>query len=127
MSDEKRWSPFARPPWRDCKAAAEAVLKARELEQCALDELTQERYADVRGRHPHIAIARFIYADIAHESPVYAPLGRRRRTVALAAVRGVLRTRKLNVLDDALRPLLARPRLHSLDRALHTLAQRLQG
>lgn len=58
MSSEKRWSPFARPAWRDCKAAAEAVLKARELEQCALDELTQERYAEVRGRHPHIALPR---------------------------------------------------------------------
>jgi hypothetical protein len=58
MSSERRWSPFARPPWRDCKAAAEAVLKARELEQCALDELTQERYADVRGRHPQIGLPR---------------------------------------------------------------------
>jgi hypothetical protein len=58
VSSEKRWSPFARPPWRDCRAAAEAVLRARELEQCALDELTQERYADVRGRHPHVALPR---------------------------------------------------------------------
>jgi hypothetical protein len=55
---DKRWSPFARPPWRDCRAAAEAVLRARELEQCALDELTQERYADVRGRHPHVGLPR---------------------------------------------------------------------
>ena len=55
---EKPWSPFARPPWRDCRAAAEAVLRARELEQCALDELTQERYADVRGRHPHVGLPR---------------------------------------------------------------------
>ena len=55
---EDRWSPFARPPWRDCRAAAEAVLRARELEQCALDELTQERYADVRGRNPHVGLPR---------------------------------------------------------------------
>jgi hypothetical protein len=55
---DKRWSPFARPPWRDCRAAAEAVLRARELEQCALDELTQERYADVRGRNPHVGLPR---------------------------------------------------------------------
>jgi hypothetical protein len=55
---DKRWSPFARPPWRDCRAAAEAVLRARELEQCALDELTQERYVDVRGRNPHVGLPR---------------------------------------------------------------------
>jgi hypothetical protein len=55
---EDRWSPFARPPWRDCRAAAEAVLRARELEECALDELTQERYADVRGRHPQVGLPR---------------------------------------------------------------------
>jgi acetyl-CoA acetyltransferase len=53
-----RWSPFARPPWRDCQAAAEAVLRARELEHCALDELTHERYADIRARHPHIGLPR---------------------------------------------------------------------
>lgn len=53
-----RWSPFARQPGRDCKAAAEAVLRARELEQCPLDELTQERYVDVRGRHPHVGLPR---------------------------------------------------------------------
>ncbi len=55
---DERWSPFARPPWRDCRAAAEAVLRARELEQCALDELTQERYTDVRGRNPHVGLPR---------------------------------------------------------------------
>ena len=55
---DQRWSPFARPPWRDCRAAAEAVLRARELEQCALDELTQARYADVRGRNPHVGLPR---------------------------------------------------------------------
>ncbi|HEY2603473.1 MAG TPA: hypothetical protein VGI67_18090 [Thermoleophilaceae bacterium] len=55
---EDRWSPFARPPWRDCRAAAEAVLRALDLEQCALDELTQERYVDVRGRNPHIGLPR---------------------------------------------------------------------
>jgi hypothetical protein len=55
---EDRWSPFARPPWRDCRAAAEAVLRAREIEECALGELTQERYADVRGRNPHVGLPR---------------------------------------------------------------------
>jgi hypothetical protein len=57
-ASEDRWSPFARPPWRDCRAAAEAVLRARELEECALDELTQQRYADVRGRNPHVGLPR---------------------------------------------------------------------
>jgi hypothetical protein len=55
---DKRWSPFARPPWRDCRAAAEAVLRARELEECPLDELSQQRYADVRGRNPHVGLPR---------------------------------------------------------------------
>jgi hypothetical protein len=55
---DDHWSPFASPPWRDCRAAAEAVLRARELAQCALDELTQERYTDVRARHPQIGLPR---------------------------------------------------------------------
>ena len=55
---DERWSPFARPPWRDCEAAAQAVLRARDLEECALDELTEERYIDIRGRHPHIGLPR---------------------------------------------------------------------
>jgi hypothetical protein len=55
---DDRWSPFPGPPWRDCRAAAEAVLRARELAQCALHELTQEHYADVRGRNPHIGLPR---------------------------------------------------------------------
>jgi hypothetical protein len=57
-AQEQRWSPFARPLWRDCQAAAEAILRARKLEECPLDELTQERYADVRGRHPHLGLPR---------------------------------------------------------------------
>lgn len=55
---DDRWSPFARPPWRDCRAAAEAVLRALALEQCALDELTQDRYADLRARNPQIGLPR---------------------------------------------------------------------
>jgi hypothetical protein len=53
-----RWSPFASPPWRDCKAAAEAVLRARDLEECALGELTQERYVDIRAQNPHVGLPR---------------------------------------------------------------------
>jgi hypothetical protein len=55
---EERWSPFASPPWRDCKAAAEAVLRARDIDECALGELTQERYADIRAQHPHVGLPR---------------------------------------------------------------------
>ena len=55
---EDRWSPFARPPWRDSSAAAEAILRARELEECPLDELTQARYTDVRDRNPHVGLPR---------------------------------------------------------------------
>ena len=58
LPSDERWSPFARPPWRDCKAAAEAVLRARDLEQCALVELTQERYVDIRAQHPHVGLPR---------------------------------------------------------------------
>jgi hypothetical protein len=53
---DDRW--FDRHPWRDCRAAAEAVLRARALERCPLDELTQERYADVRSRNPQIGLPR---------------------------------------------------------------------
>jgi len=55
---DDRWSPFARPLWRDSRAAAEAVLRARELEQCALGDLTEERYVEVRQRNPHIGLPR---------------------------------------------------------------------
>lgn len=55
---EDRWSPFARPPWRDCKAAAEAVVRARDLDQCALGELTQERYVAIRAENPHVGLPR---------------------------------------------------------------------
>jgi hypothetical protein len=34
------------------------VLRARELEQCPLDELTQERYIDIRARHPQVGLPR---------------------------------------------------------------------
>ena len=34
------------------------MLRARELEHCPLDELSQERYADVRARHPQIGLPR---------------------------------------------------------------------
>ncbi len=34
------------------------MLRARALEQCPLDELTQMRYADVRARNPQIGLPR---------------------------------------------------------------------
>jgi glycosyltransferase involved in cell wall biosynthesis len=80
------------------------------------------------ARHPHLAIATFIYFDIARDAAVYAPLGTaRRRRLAAACAFGVLRARPFNIVDDALRPLLSRPRLRSVDHALHTLVRRLEG
>jgi glycosyltransferase involved in cell wall biosynthesis len=78
-------------------------------------------------RHPHLAIAALIYADIARDAPAYAELPRRRRrALALACAAAVLRHRPLNVIEDALRPYLGRPRLRRLDRAVRPLARRLQ-
>ena len=52
------WSPFARNDGRDCEAAAQALLAAAEHEHCALDELTQARYAELRRRRPQIGLPR---------------------------------------------------------------------
>jgi glycosyltransferase involved in cell wall biosynthesis len=79
------------------------------------------------ARHPHLAIASFVYADIARDAPVYArlgPVGRRRLGAACALA--VLRTRPLNVIEDEIAPLLRRRRLRWVDRTLRPLAQRLQ-
>lgn len=76
---------------------------------------------------PHIAIAGFVYADIARDAPVYAPLGpARRRALGAACALAVLRTRPFNLIEDAIAPLLRRPRLRVVDRALRPLARRLQ-
>jgi glycosyltransferase involved in cell wall biosynthesis len=78
-------------------------------------------------RHPHLAIAGFVYADIARDAAAYAALGpSRRRALAAACAVAVLRRRPLNVVEDALRPLLRRPRMQRFDRALRPLARRLQ-
>jgi GT2 family glycosyltransferase len=78
------------------------------------------------GRSPHLAMAGFIYADIARDAPVYAALGARRRRVGAACALAVLRARPFNVVDDALAPYLRRPRLRWIDRTLRPLVQRLQ-
>jgi hypothetical protein len=78
-------------------------------------------------RHPHLAIAGFVYADIARDAAVYAPLGRVRRVaLGAACALAVLRTRPFNVVEDAIAPLLRRPRLRVLNRALRPVARRLQ-
>ena len=78
-------------------------------------------------RHPHLAIAGFVYVDIAHDGAVYEPLGPfRRRALAATCAMAVLQRRPLNVVEDALRPLLRRARMQRLDRALRPLARRLQ-
>lgn len=79
------------------------------------------------ARHPHLAIAGFVYADVAREAALYDGLGAlRRRLLAASCAYGVLRARPLNVVEDAVRPLLRRPRWRSIDRAVRPLARRLQ-
>jgi glycosyltransferase involved in cell wall biosynthesis len=79
------------------------------------------------ARHPHLAIARFVYEDIARDAPAYAPLGRwRRHTLAARSALAVLRARPFNVVEDLLRPYLRRPRLRRLDAAVRPTVRRLQ-
>jgi glycosyltransferase involved in cell wall biosynthesis len=79
------------------------------------------------ARHPHLAIASLVYADIARESPAYGALGpAKRRALGLASAFGVLRARPFNVIEDALAPYLRRRRLRRLHGALRPLARRLQ-
>jgi glycosyltransferase involved in cell wall biosynthesis len=79
------------------------------------------------AQHPHFAIARFVYADIARDSAVYAPLGAaRRRRLALSCAWAVLRARPLDVVEDVVGPLLRRPRLRWIDHTLRPVAQRLK-
>jgi hypothetical protein len=52
------WSPFARPPWRDCEAAAKAVLRALDLDGCALHDLSEDRYVAIRDRAPGAGLPR---------------------------------------------------------------------
>jgi GT2 family glycosyltransferase len=79
------------------------------------------------GRHPHLAIAGHVFADIARDAPAYAPLGTGGRTRLAAACAGaVLSARPFNVIEDALAPYLNRRRLRCVDRALRPIAQRRQ-
>jgi hypothetical protein len=77
-------------------------------------------------RHPHLAIAARVWDDIARAAPAYAPLGPRRRALALACSLVVLRARPLNVIEDAIAPYLRRPRLQRVHDALRPVARRLQ-
>jgi glycosyltransferase involved in cell wall biosynthesis len=55
------------------------------------------------GKHPHLAIMRFVNEDIARDSPVYDPLSaRQRRRLALLSAAQVARTRPLGLLVDEL-------------------------
>jgi glycosyltransferase involved in cell wall biosynthesis len=79
------------------------------------------------ARHPHLAMARFVYEDIARNAPAYAPLGPwRRHPLAARSALAVLRSRPFNVIEDLLRPYLGRPRLRRLDAAVRPIVRRLQ-
>ena len=56
--DGVSWSPFARNDGADCDAVAQALLKALDAEDCALDELTPSRYAELRNRRPQMGLPR---------------------------------------------------------------------
>lgn len=58
MEDGGTWSPFARNEAADCDAVAQALLNALEHEECALDELTATRYAELRRRRPQMGLPR---------------------------------------------------------------------
>jgi hypothetical protein len=51
------WSPFARNEG-DCDAVAQALLSALDHEDCALDQLTPTRYAELRRRRPQLGLPR---------------------------------------------------------------------
>lgn len=55
---EGGWSPFARPPWRDCEAAARAILRAISFDGCALHDMTEDRYVALRDRMPQVGLPR---------------------------------------------------------------------
>ena len=52
------WSPFAADDGPDRRAVARALLTALEQECCSLDELTAERYAELRRRRPQMGLPR---------------------------------------------------------------------
>jgi hypothetical protein len=55
---EGGWSPFAKLPWRDSEAAAKAVLRALDLDGCALADLSEDRYVAIRDRLPGAGLPR---------------------------------------------------------------------
>jgi glycosyltransferase involved in cell wall biosynthesis len=105
--------------WLNRSLAGRSASYARTVESLGLTAF--------EGRHPHLAIARLVYTDIARDSAVYAPLGPlRRRALGAYCAFAVLRSRPFNVIEDALRPYLGRPWMRRVDRALRPVARRLQ-
>jgi hypothetical protein len=65
--------------------------------------VTSMGLSSFEGRHPHLAIMRFINEDIARDSPVYASLSaRERRRLGLLSAGQVARTRPLGLILDEL-------------------------
>jgi glycosyltransferase involved in cell wall biosynthesis len=105
--------------WVNCSVSGTSSSYARMVRSMGLSPR--------EARHPHLTIASFVYADIARDAAVYEPLGlARRRRLGLECALALLRARPLNVVEDALAPLLRRPRLRWIDRLLRPVAQRLQ-
>ena len=82
------------------------------------------RLTALEARHPNLAVAQLIYRDIESGSSSYSALtSKRRRVLAWACARSVLRGRSASIVGDALRPLLSRPRLQGLDLTLRRIVR----
>ena len=84
--DGGNWSPFARNDGADCEAVAQALLAALDHEDCALDELTPTRYAELRRRRPQMGLPR--------TTTVTAVCGSWQRAVEAAEHRAAALTRR---------------------------------
>jgi hypothetical protein len=84
--DGGSWSPFARNDSADCEAVAQALLAALDHEDCALDELTPTRYAELRRRRPQMGLPR--------ATTVTAVCGSWQRAVEAAERRAAALTRR---------------------------------
>lgn len=58
VKEDGTWSPFAANRGADCDAVAGALLTALEHQDCALEELTPTRYAELRRMRPQMGLPR---------------------------------------------------------------------
>jgi len=79
------------------------------------------------ARRPTLAMASFVYRDIARDSPVYAGLGpARRQALGATCAAAVAASHPFELVQDELEPLLSRPGLEQLDGLLRAISRRLR-